>query len=73
MKGLEVAYNRLAMTCNRVRTELDDRELERFVAEIQLYGTPRQIALMVQMVESFKRNDPLVSFNELGSRVAKHS
>jgi hypothetical protein len=47
--ALEKAFMRLAKCSN---TQLNDEsgvELETFVAEIQLYGTPRQIELMEQL------------------------
>ena len=54
LKALEAAYMRLATSSNRELTnELIDK-LETFVSEIQLYGTPKQIALMGEIVETFK-------------------
>lgn len=56
LKALEAAYIRLANSSNRavLTNELKD-DLETFVAEIQLYGTPRQIVLMTEIVERFTK------------------
>lgn len=40
-------------------------EFERFVAEIQLYGTPYQVELMTKLVEAFNRQEPSISFDPL--------
>ena len=40
-------------------------DLETFVSEIQLYGTPRQIQLMSEMVEAFKKPNPIVSYDAI--------
>lgn len=65
LKGLETAYMRIAMFAHR---ELDDTykaEFEKFVAEIQLYGTPKQIKLMGEIVEAFVRRNPVVSLDAI--------
>ena len=65
LKALEAAYMRLATSSNRpLNDELKD-ELEKFVAEIQLYGTPRQIQLMTVLVEEFKKPNNRVSYDEI--------
>lgn len=46
---------RLATSSNRALDEPSQERLETFVAEIQLYGTPRQIQLMTQIVEAFRK------------------
>jgi len=65
LKGLEVAYNRLAMAAVRDWTDEHKLEFERFVAEIQLYGTPRQVTLMTQLVDAFNRHEKSISFDSL--------
>jgi len=40
-------------------------ELEMFVSELQLYGTPRQIQLMAEIVEGFKTPNNRVSYDEI--------
>jgi hypothetical protein len=47
--ALEKAFMRLAKCSNTHLNDDSAEELERFVAEIQLYGTPHQIALMEQL------------------------
>jgi hypothetical protein len=54
LKALETAYMRLATTCNRPQDIKIAEEIETFVSEIQLYGTPYQITLMQDIVEKFK-------------------
>lgn len=65
LKALEAAYMRIATSSNRenLTPEIMDK-LETFVSEIQLYGTPRQISLMAEMVETFKRGET-VSYDAL--------
>jgi hypothetical protein len=41
------------------------KDIEMFVSEIQLYGTPNQIQLMGVLVEGYKRPNSRVSFDEL--------
>jgi hypothetical protein len=65
LKGLEAAYKCLALAAVREWTDEHKAEFERFVAEIQLYGTPRQVELMTKLVEAFNRQDPVVSFDPL--------
>jgi hypothetical protein len=65
LKGLEAAYTRLAMAAQRDWTEDRKRDFEAFVAEIQLYGTPKQIELMTKIVGAFIRREPVVSFDAL--------
>lgn len=65
LKGLEAAYKCLAMAAVREWTEEHKFEFERFVAEIQLYGTPRQVALMTNLVEAFNRQEKSISFDPL--------
>ena len=65
LKGLESAYKCLAMAAVREWTDEHKAEFERFVAEIQLYGTPRQVDLMIELVEAFNRQAPSISFDPL--------
>ena len=65
LKGLEAAYKCLAMAAVRDWTEEHELEFEKFVAEIQLYGTPRQVTLMTNLVEAFNRQDKSISFDPL--------
>jgi hypothetical protein len=54
LKALESAYMRIATSSNRPFTDKSMDDIETFVSEIQLYGTPRQIELMSAIVEGFK-------------------
>jgi hypothetical protein len=63
--GLESAYKCLSMISNREMSEALKYEFERFVSEIQLYGTPKQIKLMGDLVEAFTRRDKIISFDSL--------
>jgi hypothetical protein len=65
LKGLEAAYNRISMASNRNWTPELEIEFEKFVAEIQLYGTPRQIELMTKIVRAFVQKEQSVSFDPL--------
>jgi hypothetical protein len=65
LKGLESAYKCLAMASVREWTDEHKTEFERFVAEIQLYGTPSQVEKMTKIVLAFDRNEPSVSFDSL--------
>lgn len=65
LKGLESAYKCLAMASVREWTDEHKAELERFVADIQLYGTPHQVLLMTKLVEAFTRQEPSISFDPL--------
>lgn len=65
LKALEIAYMRISTSMNRDFDEKAATEIETFVAEIQLYGTPRQVALMEQMVEEFKKPNFHVSYDAL--------
>jgi hypothetical protein len=65
LKSLEAAYMRLATASNRLLTDELKNDLETFVSEIQLYGTPQQITLMSRVVEGFVKGgrvpfDPLL-------------
>ena len=40
-------------------------DIETFVSEIQLYGTPRQIQLMTEIVEGFKKTPNVVSYDAI--------
>ena len=64
LKALELAYMRIATSSNRPFTDKSMDEIEMFVSEIQLYGTPRQIELMSTMVENFKAKDH-VSYDDI--------
>ena len=65
IRALETAYIRLAKASNRPLTNelLDDLEL--FVSEIQLYGTPAQVEMMGRLVEAFKIPNNRVDFDPL--------
>lgn len=66
VKALESAYMRLADSSNR--REISDEqidEVEKFVFEIQLYGTLNQIELMKQIVEGFKEPGNAVSYDQI--------
>src|SRR5262245_41496986 len=63
LKALEAAYMRLATTMNRAIDAKSVEALETFVAELQLYGTPKQIQLMAQIVEDFKKPNFVVSYD----------
>src|SRR5712692_10467988 len=49
LKALESAYMRIATSSNRPFTDKSMDDIETFVSEIQLYGTPRQVVLMSEM------------------------
>jgi hypothetical protein len=53
------------MASNRNWTPELEIEFEKFVAEIQLYGTPRQIELMTKIVRAFVQKEQSVSFDPL--------
>jgi len=65
LKGLESAYLCLSMISNRDMNEEYKYDFERFIAEIQLYGTPNQVKLMSEIVEAFIRKDKKISFDLL--------
>jgi hypothetical protein len=65
LKGLESAYKCLALAAVREWTDEHKSEFERFIAEIQLYGTPHQVGLMIKLVEAFNRQEPSISFDTL--------
>jgi hypothetical protein len=65
LKGLEAAYKCLALAAVREWTDEHKAEFERFVAEIQLYGTPNQVELMIKLVEAFDRQESSISFDPL--------
>ena len=65
LKALEAAYMRLANACNRPLTDRSMDDIETFVAELQLYGTPRQIRLMIEIVESFKTPNSWTSYDAI--------
>lgn len=66
LKALEAAYMRLATSSNRpLLSEVMMDEIETFVWELQLYGTPRQIQLMTEIVEGFKKPNSSVSYDAI--------
>lgn len=65
LKGLESAYKCLALSAVRDWTDDHKMEFERFVAEIQLYGSPHQVQLMTKIVDGLNRQEPSVSFDAL--------
>jgi hypothetical protein len=56
---------RIATSSNRPLTDKSMDDIETFVSEIQLYGTPRQIQLMGEMVEAFKKPNNIVSYDAI--------
>lgn len=56
---------RLAMFGQRDWTDENKFAFEQFVAEIQLYGTPRQIELTIALVKAFIDREPKISFDPL--------
>jgi hypothetical protein len=65
LRGLESAYVRLANAAQRNLTDQHKSELEAFVSEIQLYGTPRQIQLTIELVRSLTEKKAKISFDAL--------
>lgn len=65
LKALEAAYMRIAPSINRPLTDKLMDDIETFVSEIQLYGTPRQIQLMGEIVEGFKIPNNIVSYDAI--------
>ena len=65
LKALEAAYMRLATSSNRPLTEKSMDDIETFVSELQLYGTPRQIQLMTEIVEGFKKPNNTISYDAI--------
>lgn len=65
LKALEAAYMRVATSSNRPLTEKLIDDLETFVSELQLYGTPRQIHLMTEIVEGFKKPNNTISYDAI--------
>lgn len=65
LKALEAAYMRLATSNNRPLTEKLMDDLEIFVSELQLYGTPHQIQLMTEIVEGFKKPNNDISYDAI--------
>jgi hypothetical protein len=66
LKGLQAAFIELAMFARRTElTEQQKRGFEQFVAEIQLYGTPKQIDLMIELVKGMIAKKPFVVFDPL--------
>ena len=60
LKCLEAAYLRLANASNRTLNDVHMTDIESFVSEIQLYGTPKQFELLGPIVEGFmKPNNPV--------------
>ncbi len=65
LKALEAAYMRVANAGNRPLTEKLMDDLETFVSELQLYGTPHQIQLMSVIVEGLIKPNNAVSFDDI--------
>jgi hypothetical protein len=65
LRSLEAAYLRLANSSGRTFTEERMDEIELFVSELQLYGTPRQVELMGRIVEGLKIPNNTVNFTPL--------
>ncbi len=65
LKGLEAAFIRLAMAGQRDWSDEQKLGFEQFIAEIQLYGTPRQIELTIELVKAFIAKEPRISFDPL--------
>jgi hypothetical protein len=56
---------RVAMFAHREPDPGHEMDFERFVAEIQLYGTPKQISLTAEIVTAFVRKDGPVHFDTI--------
>jgi hypothetical protein len=56
---------RIAMASQRDWSEDQQLGFEQFVAEIQLYGMPKQIELTIELVKSFIAKQPRISFDPL--------
>ena len=65
LRGLGSAYTRLALASQRDWTDEHRQQFEAFVAEIQLYGTPKQIQLTIDVIKAFNERKPVVSFDPL--------
>ncbi len=65
LKALEAAYMRLSVSSNRSLNDKLMDDIETFVSEIQLYGTPRQIQLMSEIVEEFKKPNNRVFYDAI--------
>lgn len=65
LRALEAAYMRISSSSNRPLTIETIERIETFVAEIQLYGTPYQVKLMNEAVESFLKPDFKVNWDQL--------
>lgn len=65
LKALEAAYMRLAKAGNTPLTDELMDGIELFVSELQLYGTPGQVALMQEIVEGFKKPNNPVPFDAI--------
>ena len=67
IKAIEKAYLRLAGSSNRPLNDDVINDLETFVAELQLYGTPDQLLLMQRLVDQFihPTSDGRVDFDPL--------
>ena len=64
-KSLETAYLRLANSAQRSLTDEMMDEIELFVSELQLYGTPQQVEMMGRVVEGLKMPNNPVDFTPL--------
>jgi len=65
LRALEAAFMRIATSSNRPLTADTIERLETFVSEIQLYGTPRQIALMSECVTALIKPPFKVSWDAI--------
>lgn len=65
LKALETAYLRLANSGNRPLTDKLMDEIELFVSEIQLHGTPSQVQLMTDIVEGLKIPNNEVNYSPI--------
>ena len=65
LRALEAAYMRIATSSNRPLTSEIIERIETFVSEIQLYGTPRQVELMGEIVHAFKKPNNTVYYDVL--------
>jgi hypothetical protein len=65
LKALEAAYMRLSISSNRPLTNKLMDDIEIFVSELQLYGTPHQIELMGEIVEGLKKPNNPVSYDAI--------
>ena len=66
LQVLDRAYLTLMNTSRREELTPEQKlDFEKFISEIQLYGTLKQINFVKEIVRAFNRKDPLVHFDPL--------